>query len=654
MHRWYELFVPGRVCLFGEHSDWAGAFRRINSKVLPGQVIIAGTNQGVYARVRSHESRLIIHSVLNDGTRPEPFDIPMERKELLRHAEAGGFYSYACGVAYQMLTYYRIQGLELDNYRTTLPVKKGLSSSAAFSVLVARAFNRVYDLKLTVRAEMEAAYQGEILTPSRCGRMDQGCAFGEIPVLMTFNGELLQTQRLGIGGPLALLLVDLKGKKDTIRILGDLNRAYPFVTDEQSRRVQEYLGPLNTDIVRRATALIEAGDAPALGRLMSEAQQQFDAHLQAASPQELASPRLHQVLADAQVQALTWGGKGVGSQGDGCAQFVTRGPAERERLIAYLRETYGMDGFPLDLRPPQRVRKAVIPVAGFGTRMFPASKALKKELFPVILPDGTAKPIILCIVEEAVSAGIEEIALIVRPGDETFFTEFFSGPLAPEHYHHLPEHHRQYLQTLQNLGERITCIPQTEQAGFGHAVACARDWVGAEPFLLMLGDHLYLSDSDQPCARQLIEVYEQAGAQRSVIGVYEEEAKRVIHYGTVAGTWQDEECRRAELRAIVEKPDPEYARENLVTPGLGADRFLCVYGQYILSPGVFGVLDRLIAADARERGEIQLTTALEMLRKEEGLLGFRVAGKHYDTGLPLPYLQTLNAVHRHKSPGSSA
>jgi len=98
----------------------------------------------------------------------------MAREALLAEAERGGFFSYAAGVAYQILTHYRVRGLEVDNYLTDLPVKKGLSSSAAFCVLVARAFNRIYDLKMTVRGEMEFAYTGEITTPSRCGRMDSG------------------------------------------------------------------------------------------------------------------------------------------------------------------------------------------------------------------------------------------------------------------------------------------------------------------------------------------------------------------------------------------------------------------------------------------------------------------------------------------------
>ena len=169
-----NLFVPGRICLFGEHSDWAGGYRRTNAELEEGHTLIAGTNQGLYARAEPHPSKLIIHASLADATKQEKFEISMDSDSLLAEAQKGGVFSYAAGVAYQVLTHYRVRGLKIDNYKTDLPLKKGLSSSAAVSVLVARAFNRVYDLKMTVRGEMEFAYLGEITTPSRCGRMDQG------------------------------------------------------------------------------------------------------------------------------------------------------------------------------------------------------------------------------------------------------------------------------------------------------------------------------------------------------------------------------------------------------------------------------------------------------------------------------------------------
>src|SRR4030042_7031242 len=210
-----KLFVPGRICLFGEHSDWAGGYRRINARLEKGYTLITGTNQGIHAEVKPHPTKLILHSTLSDGSRKDPFEVPMNKEALLEEASKGGFFSYAAGVAYQVLTHYRVRGLEIDNTLTDLPIKKGLSSSAAICVLVARAFNRLYDLKMTVRGEMEYAYTGEITTPSRCGRMDQGCAYGNRPVMMTFDGDRIDVTEFNVPGDLHFIIVDLHAGKDT-------------------------------------------------------------------------------------------------------------------------------------------------------------------------------------------------------------------------------------------------------------------------------------------------------------------------------------------------------------------------------------------------------------------------------------------------------
>jgi galactokinase len=319
-----KLFVPGRICLFGEHTDWAGQYRRTNAELECGYTIIAGTNQGIHADVKPHPTKLIFRPCLSDGTRPEPVELPMERQALLEAAQQGGFFSYAAGVAYQVLTHYRVRGLEIDNYKTDLPVKKGLSSSAAVCVLVARAFNRIYDLKMTIRGEMEFGYLGEISTPSRCGRMDQGCAYGNRPILMTFDGERMDVEEVNVGRDLHFIIVDLQAAKDTKEILAKLNRSYPFAEDELQRKVQDYLGPISARITKEAIVALRAGDARGIGRLMIEAQTKFDEHLGPACPSQLTAPVLHRVLSHQALEPYVWGGKGVGSQGDGTAQFIAK------------------------------------------------------------------------------------------------------------------------------------------------------------------------------------------------------------------------------------------------------------------------------------------------------------------------------------------
>ncbi len=633
-----KLFVPGRICLFGEHSDWAGGYRRINAEIGKGYAVITGTNQGLHAEAKTHPTRLVVRSRLDTGEPVGPFQVPMEADALLEAAESGGFFSYAAGVAYQVLTHYRVRGLEIDNFQTDLPVRKGLSSSAAICVLVARAFNRLYDLKLTVRGEMELAYNGEITTPSRCGRLDQGCAYGNRPVLMTFDGDRLDVREVSVPKDMHFVIVDLRASKDTREILARLNRCYPFAEDDTQRAVQQYLGPINTRIVHEAVEALRAADAERLGALMTEAQREFDCHLQPACPSQLTAPVLHGVLNHELVRPLVYGGKGVGSQGDGTAQFVARDRESQERLAEVLEKDLGMSALLLTLRPARRVRKAVIPAAGFGTRLFPATKAVKKELFPVIDRHGRAKPAILAIVEEAVSAGIEEVAIVVQSQDRELFEEIFCTPPPIENFNKLSRENQQYCSYLMDIGHRVTFLAQDAQEGLGHAVHCARQWVGGEPFMLLLGDHLYAADGDESCARQLLNVYERVG--RSVVGLKVTPGEDVPSFGCVTGSWEEPGSVLG-ITEFYEKPDPEYARQHLHVEGMNENEFFTVFGQYILEPTVFDYLDEHIRLNIRERGEFQLTSCLERLRREAGFLGYVVKGRRFDIGTPADYRQTL-------------
>jgi len=633
-----DLFVPGRICLFGEHSDWAGGYRRINAAIEPGLALITGTNQGLYASVNPHPNKFIFTATLEDGTRQGPYEVPMEQQALLDEAQKGGFFSYAAGVAYQVLTHYRVQGLEIDNTRSDLPIKKGLSSSAAVCVLVARAFNRVYDLKMTIRGEMELAYAGEITTPSRCGRLDQGCAYGNRPIMMTFDGDRIDVSEMSVPHDLHFVIVDLCASKDTREILNRLNHCYPFAEDDVQRGVQKYLGPINQSIVQRSRDALRAGDARMLGELMTEAQQQFDTFVAPACLSQLRAPALHRLLAYDKLKPFIYGGKGVGSQGDGSAQLIARDAESREQAVEIIENELGMKCLPLTLQSGQRVRKAVVPAAGYGTRLFPATKAVKKELFPVVDATGRAKPVILAIVEEALSAGIEQVCIVVQRDDQRLFEEIFRSPPPIQHYNKLPQDDQRYSDYLMDIGRRITFLPQDIQEGFGHAVHCAAEWVGDEPFLLLLGDHLYSSNTDKSCAAQLLDVYEQE--RRSVLGLMQTPGTDVRHFGCVSGAWKHG-SEILEITEFSEKPDLEYARKHLRVEGLSNDTFLTVFGQYVLTPIVFGFLEEHIRMDIRERGEFQLTSCLERVRKEEGFSGIVVSGSRYDIGHPEAYRATL-------------
>ncbi|MFQ5811980.1 MAG: sugar phosphate nucleotidyltransferase [Anaerolineae bacterium] len=172
---------------------------------------------------------------------------------------------------------------------------------------------------------------------------------------------------------------------------------------------------------------------------------------------------------------------------------------------------------------------------------------------------------------------------------------------------------------------------------------CAREAVGNEPFLLMLGDHLYRSTGEVSCAQQLIEAYDKHAI--SVLGLRLTPEDQIANFGTATGVWI-EDNRLLNITEFAEKPTVDYAQNNLRVSGLPQDEYLTVFGQYAIKPQLFDYLEEHIANNVRERGEFQLTSALDRLRQEDGFLGLIMDGQRYDIGLPEYYLQTLRTFRQ--------
>lgn len=343
------LFVPGRLCLLGEHSDWAAGYRSTHPEISPGGCLVSGTDQGLRAEAAPIPGVLEIETTLPHGDEIGPARLRADPAELGRAASGADFFSYVAGVAAELVSQYGVGGLQL-RIQSDLPVRKGLSSSAAVCVLVARAYSRAYGLGLSVEEEMDLAYRGERRTGSECGRMDQICAYGRRVSAVRFDADGLLAEAVEPGGVFHLLIVDLRRGKDTRRILLDLNACFPDTSGALAARVREALGPRNQELIARARAALEKGDPAALGRAMSEAQELFDTYVSPAS-EELRSPRLHEILAHPAVAELGHGAKGVGSQGDGCAQVVTKSAEARDELAARLEREEGVRGYPLTIEP---------------------------------------------------------------------------------------------------------------------------------------------------------------------------------------------------------------------------------------------------------------------------------------------------------------
>lgn len=263
----------------------------------------------------------------------------------------------------------------------------------------------------------------------------------------------------------------------------------------------------------------------------------------------------------------------------------------------------------------KKVRKAIIPAAGLGTRFLPATKAMPKEMLPIV-----DKPTIQYIVEEAIESGIEDIIIVTGKGKRAIEDHF---DFAPELEQNLIEKGKVELlnkvRYSTNLAD-IHYIRQKEPKGLGHAVWCARNFIGDEPFAVLLGDDIVQSET--PCLKQLINQYEETLS--SVIGVQKVPDKDTHRYGIIDPLTQ--EGRRYQVDNFVEKPSPGNAPSNLA-----------IMGRYILTPEIFMFLDK---QEKGAGGEIQLTDAIQQLNQIQRVFAYDFEGTRYDVGEKIGFVKT--------------
>ncbi|MCU9613261.1 UTP--glucose-1-phosphate uridylyltransferase GalU [Caldibacillus lycopersici] len=263
----------------------------------------------------------------------------------------------------------------------------------------------------------------------------------------------------------------------------------------------------------------------------------------------------------------------------------------------------------------KKVRKAIIPAAGLGTRFLPATKAMPKEMLPIV-----DKPTIQYIVEEAVAAGIEDIIIVTGKTKRAIEDHFDNAPSLEQNLEEkgkieLLEKVR-YSSTLGN----IHYIRQKEPKGLGHAIWCARQFIGDEPFAVLLGDDIV--QNEVPCLKQLIDQYNKTYA--SVIGVQQVPENETHRYGIIDPLSKD--GRLYQVKNFVEKPEPGTAPSNLA-----------ILGRYILTPEIFSFLDKQMVGAG---GEIQLTDAIQQLNQIQRVFAYDFEGKRFDVGEKIGFIKT--------------
>jgi len=261
-----------------------------------------------------------------------------------------------------------------------------------------------------------------------------------------------------------------------------------------------------------------------------------------------------------------------------------------------------------------KVKKAIIPAAGLGTRFLPATKAQPKEMLPIV-----DKPTIQYIIEEAVASGIEDILIITGRGKRAIEDHFdksyeLEEELAKKEKHDLLE----IIQGVSKMAD-IHYVRQREALGLGHAIYCARKFIGNEPFAVMLGDDIVVSD--KPCLQQMIEMHDKY--RTTIVGIQGVPDDDVSKYGIIKAKNIEDSIYLVE--DLVEKPSKDKAPSNLA-----------IMGRYIIDPEIFDILEK---QEAGAGGEIQLTDALKVLNQQKQIYGYIFDGKRYDVGDRLGYLE---------------
>ncbi|RJE91437.1 UTP--glucose-1-phosphate uridylyltransferase [Paenibacillus sp. 1011MAR3C5] len=262
-----------------------------------------------------------------------------------------------------------------------------------------------------------------------------------------------------------------------------------------------------------------------------------------------------------------------------------------------------------------KVRKAIIPAAGLGTRFLPATKAMPKEMLPIV-----DKPTIQYIVEEAIESGIEDIIIVTGKGKRAI-EDHFDNSMELEQIL-TAKSKFELLQEVRKSSDMVDIhyIRQKEPRGLGHAIWCARKFIGDEPFAVLLGDDII--SAEKPCLKQMIEKYEQYGS--SVIGVQRVPEEAVSRYGIVDGMVMEPSFHR--INHLVEKPARDEAPSDMA-----------IMGRYILTPEIFDILGR---QEPGSGGEIQLTDAIGTLNRSRAVFAYEFEGKRYDVGEKMGFIQT--------------
>lgn len=245
-----------------------------------------------------------------------------------------------------------------------------------------------------------------------------------------------------------------------------------------------------------------------------------------------------------------------------------------------------------------KVRKAVITAAGAHQRTLPLQTLIDR--------DGVEKPILRILLEEVLSANVEQACVVIAPGDEVLYSQA-AGDLAP----------------------MVRFVEQPEPRGYGHAIFCARQFTGGDPFLHLVGDHVYLSTAENGCARRLVSLAERERC--TVSSVQPTRENQISRYGAIGGQHVAGQDGVYRVESVIEKPTPTEAEEHLIVAGLRAGHYLCFFGMHVLTSGVMDLLEQ--ALSETDAARVSLSVVLDQLARREQYLALEESNRRYDVGV---------------------
>lgn len=328
----YSIFVPCKLCIIGEYSDWNLSYKTINKEIKKNCAIVTYIDQGINALV-SKSDKLII----NDRN-TNKIEIPFDDNSLKEIINSNNYFSFIVAISYLMKQKYNVEPIKIDITEVTISIGKKLLLSDSICILAIKAYEKIYNINIDIKEKMNLSYEAKGLVHSKFDKIDQVCTLNNQISLIEFDEDIKITPLKPIHN-YYFVIANIDQEKDTEKALNNSHKIYSFPESKNKENLIEFFGETNNKFVSKAKNIIENKTPRELGELLMQYQEQFD-KIVAPFSTELESPYLHKLLNDDYIQLNSFG-----SQGDETIQILVKNKEEQKQMIRYLKKQYHLKGY---------------------------------------------------------------------------------------------------------------------------------------------------------------------------------------------------------------------------------------------------------------------------------------------------------------------